>query len=319
MTIDRTATPRGQRLRTLLKLGFSVLALAALGYMVDFHATLAAMQAVSAPIVLAAVTALSFTVPLIATRWRYVLQALGYDVSLRTLIQSTYSGFLLNQLLPTAVGGDIYRIHILRRLDVPMMQAASSVIVDRVLGLFAAILILLAGLAAARLSGSSSPALAGQIAGMAAISALGLLMLRFIPNLENASVERLLVPVRTLSRDLGDTLAAGPTSSRIILASLLAQIMPVLCLYLLILGAGVSVTFALTLVIGPLAIIAAAIPLTFAGWGLREGALVYSLHQLGVDPTDALAIALLFGLSTTLASLPGLLTLMARISPPDRV
>ena len=47
------------------------------------------------------------------------------------------------------------------------------------------------------------------------------------------------------------------------------------------------------------------LPLTFAGLGVREGALVLFLHALGVSNTQAFAAGVLWYLTLLVASLPG--------------
>ena len=47
------------------------------------------------------------------------------------------------------------------------------------------------------------------------------------------------------------------------------------------------------------------IPVTLAGWGIRESALIVALAQAGVPAPDALAVSIGFGLASLAASLPG--------------
>lgn len=49
----------------------------------------------------------------------------------------------------------------------------------------------------------------------------------------------------------------------------------------------------------------ASLPISLAGWGLRESAMVIALGQVGVDAVDAMAISIIFGLSFLLAGIPG--------------
>jgi len=50
---------------------------------------------------------------------------------------------------------------------------------------------------------------------------------------------------------------------------------------------------------------AASIPISFAGWGVREGAMVVGLGFAGVSPSEALAISLLLGVTQFAIGLPG--------------
>ena len=47
------------------------------------------------------------------------------------------------------------------------------------------------------------------------------------------------------------------------------------------------------------------LPISIAGWGVREGAMILALGQIGVAPVDALSLSVLFGLTGLAAALPG--------------
>ena len=55
----------------------------------------------------------------------------------------------------------------------------------------------------------------------------------------------------------------------------------------------------------PAAIVAAALPVSLGGWGVREGAMVAGFALLGFDADAALLVSLLIGLSIAVLSLPG--------------
>ena len=77
--------------------------------------------------------------------------------------------------------------------------------------------------------------------------------------------------------------------------------------------AGYCIARSLAINISPLAMIAtmsivtlvAALPISFAGWGIREVSMVTLLGLLGVNQDSALLTSLEFGLLSTLLSLPG--------------
>ena len=56
----------------------------------------------------------------------------------------------------------------------------------------------------------------------------------------------------------------------------------------------------------PLVILASTLPISFGGWGVREGALVALFHTVGVSASSALAVSVMTGTFSALAGLPGL-------------
>ena len=51
------------------------------------------------------------------------------------------------------------------------------------------------------------------------------------------------------------------------------------------------------------------LPVTVAGWGLREGAAAALWHAVGLTAADGVAISVAYGLLVLVSSLPGLLFL----------
>jgi uncharacterized membrane protein YbhN (UPF0104 family) len=58
------------------------------------------------------------------------------------------------------------------------------------------------------------------------------------------------------------------------------------------------------LVLGP-ALLASAVPVTIGGWGIREGAMAGGLIAIGTSAPDAVATAILFGMTLLAGALPG--------------
>ena len=61
------------------------------------------------------------------------------------------------------------------------------------------------------------------------------------------------------------------------------------------------------LIIVPPVILLTLIPLSLAGWGIREGAMIGFFTLLGADKVTVLAMSIVYGLVLIIASLPGLI------------
>ena len=81
-----------------------------------------------------------------AYRWLLLLRARGRrDVPLGWLTETYFVALLLGQVLPTAVGGDAVRLVDLARRTGARAEAAASIVVDRVVGTFALVVLAAAG------------------------------------------------------------------------------------------------------------------------------------------------------------------------------
>ena len=79
----------------------------------------------------------ALTPPLILTsvwRWMILLRAKGVDTPFGTLLRIYVTGTFFNQIAPSTIGADVYRVHSAGKLSIPTHVAAASVFADRVIG-----------------------------------------------------------------------------------------------------------------------------------------------------------------------------------------
>jgi uncharacterized protein (TIRG00374 family) len=68
-------------------------------------------------------------------RWLILLRARGVDTPFLSLLRIYVIGTFFNQIAPSTIGGDVYRVHGGGRHSIPTHVAAASVFLDRVIGL----------------------------------------------------------------------------------------------------------------------------------------------------------------------------------------
>jgi glycosyltransferase 2 family protein len=243
------------------------------------------------------VAAVQFIV--LAWRWQLVMRILGgIPVGLGPLSVFLGHSFLVGQVLPSSVGGDVARTVMLARLTGTAI-AARSVVCDRVLGF--ASLALLAVL--------TLPMMAARMGGLtpfptAAIAVLGTMVAALLV-LASASlihgVPWLRAPVATVVSDLRLTLCSGKVSLVTVTLGVGSSILSVLLIYIFGLAIGANLRLFDCLVLAPPALLVSVLPISLAGWGVREGALVAAFNLAHADPTAVAAISVMLGLTTPLA------------------
>jgi len=113
-------------------------------------------------------------------------------------------------------------------------------------------------------------------------------------------------PFFVLAADARKVLLA-PLGSLILLAlSVLSHLLTVGAVFVLAIGLGVGLDFTAALAAVPAIVLITFIPLSFAGWGLREGAAAVMLGFVGLAADEAVALSVLLGVATLIAGLPGL-------------
>jgi glycosyltransferase 2 family protein len=68
---------------------------------------------------------------------------------------------------------------------------------------------------------------------------------------------------------------------------------------------GLGITLADCLVLVPVITLAATLPISLGGWGVREGVAISLFGLVGVSSPSALALSILLGLAAILVALPG--------------
>lgn len=87
--------------------------------------------------------------------------------------------------------------------------------------------------------------------------------------------------------------------------SLAIQVLNVVVLYVVSRGLNMEISFVSALVLIPPVLLIAMLPISVAGWGVREGAMVVALALVGVHSAQSLALSICFGLLLIALSLPG--------------
>lgn len=229
-----------------------------------------------------------------------MLQSMGYSWKFRDAFRETWIGYFFNQLLPSSVGGDGVRGLRLYRAGIPAGVAARSVLAERIFGLMACVLLATVSIPILFWQAPDAPVTNG-VCFVVALSLLGMLfvlrpnkiILKFLPG-------RIEKEVATLSK-----LINKQSFFRMISISVTMQLMIAGSIAVLGLGLGVEKNpLIIALLFQPVTLMTL-LPVSFAGWGIREGALVAILGVVGVPSIDALSLSLAFGGILLLTSLPG--------------
>jgi len=263
-----------------------------------------ALARTSGPTALAVLTLFWFQAVMAALRWRWILRQLGHPLTTGASVEAWLVGQCASQILPAVVGGDAARIIRLRRYDVPTTDALVSVVIDRFAGFVA--LVVLSAFTVPMLTAYKTTLIPDEIfwaVGMSCLLvAIVLLSLRWTAN--TAVFRRIprLAQVQAALRALRPTkeglllftlIGLGTNMTVIISAFLLGrELNPLMDLYS---------CFAIL----PLVCLLTFIPISIAGWGVREALMMSAFALIDVPATDALAVSIKLGLADLALGLIG--------------
>ena len=297
----------------------SAAVLTALLLIVPFDELVAALRAVPPGVWAGALGAYLLVHMIGVLKWMLLINTAGAGLGVVAGVRCYYSGLFGNVFLPSVVGGDVVRAGLGLKLARSKSGLLLGSLADRLIDTIG-----LAGVAAVgallvptALDPSSRRIFVGAGVIFAGLG-LALLVILRLPIARRLSFKRR----RQLVKVRQAVLALGRHPSRLVLALLLAMLLQALLISLNAwLGEAVGIHIALVvwLFVWPLAKIAALLPLTQGGIGVREGALVILLQPFGVSSASALATGLIFtAVVVSGGLLSGLLAYLLRGQRPSR-
>lgn len=238
---------------------------------------------------------LAYAVQLFISAWKWQWALILHDLHFpyRVLARVYWIAFFLNNLLPTSIGGDAYRVYRTIPIDGFRSRALSAVIVERLIGLAVLLVFGLCGAWVLASEHAFARAFLGVFfAGVAAtvvlVAALRSTTLR--PRIVQLMRHPWLAAVE---HNVGLLLRARAAYVPLIAISLLFQAQAIGINYLLFAGTGEPVSLAKCALITAVAGVATVIPLSINGIGILEGAFAGTAIALGVNYEHALVVAIL--------------------------
>ncbi len=229
-----------------------------------------------------------------AWRWHRLLRSAGSRWTFARSLATYGAGLFLSLFLPTGVGGDVYRIAKVRGSGAGLGRGAATILLERAIGLVA-LLLLGTGFVA------SHPATRpwAVLFGVGALFGLVGIALLWIPG----GPEHVAALADRIGKaHLGDRVRnAFPADAMdrlrgaipgTIVLSLANHAFLLLVNVLLAVGLGIALPWMAICAAVPIVLLAAQIPITPGGTGVREAAYLYFLGRVGVAHSLALALAL---------------------------
>lgn len=302
-----------------VRFGITAAILAYLSATLDLRAAAAAVLRVDRGYLALVLALVAIDRAVMILRWVMLLRASGIQIATSQAASIFLISSFVGSFLPAGIGGDAARAVGLARAAATGSDAVASVGVDRILGIVSLVLLGVAGLLLWVPAGGADPRVFVVALLLAAASASAFWMDRLV---------RLLLPQRwhswaavALAMRVGDAVgryrARPGVLVRVLVWSLVVQVLRVGQAYFLGLGLGLTVPFGYYLVFMPVGLLMLLLPISISGFGLPQGVIVWLLQPVGVPEELSFALATLIVLTGLAGNLPGLiLWLWRRDSAP---
>jgi hypothetical protein len=268
---------------------------------------------------LGAVVCFVLMLALATWRWQLLLGALGAPAPIRRLTASYLVATFFNNFLPSNIGGDIVRVRDSSRLTGSVATSLAVVGIDRILGFGA--LYLLAAVAFVL----APPTVRGLAGARAVLLGLALLFGFLAYIFFRPGTARWLMSVSRLdsiewAREQFEVVQGAVHAYRARIrtiwiagaASVVLQTLVVVYYLAVARGLGIPLPASAAFLMVPLCTLLQAVPVSFNGWGLREGLFAHYFSQVGLPRPSALAFSLVGAGLMVLLSLSGAFVWMAR-------
>jgi uncharacterized membrane protein YbhN (UPF0104 family) len=250
-----------------------------------------------------------------AYRWRLIMNNLQFGQPFIFYWRSYFKAMFFNQGLPTSIGGDAVRVFDIAGLGFRKRDAFYGVLLDRATGLIA---LMLLNIIAYLLNPGVLPAHVYNLVFFLIIIGLtGLASVILLGRLQWVNGYRRLVFLKTLSEKLG--LAFGRHYVLMIGLSLIIPLLALLGFFATGWALGLRYELMTYFIVVPPALLLTMIPVSLAGWGVREGALVALFSLVGADQATVLTLSVLYGLTLIIVSVPGLVIYLGGVRRPVAV
>ena len=264
----------------LSKIALSLGALLYVFSRIDPGGLLGRLREIDPRFLLAALVVFNLSKIVSSIRLNRLFKAIGLTLTEREALRLYYIGMFYNLFLPGGIGGDGYKIYLLNRhreIDAKFLMAAT--LLDRISGLAA--LLFFAGIF------FLSSRLADLFPWLVPLDYLGLVLV--------FPLTRLLYRGR-FQRVFFNTLLLGA----------LTQILQLVSALFLAWSLGVEADLPELLTLFLLSSVAAVLPLSVGGVGIREFVFLYGFGLVGLPAEEGVAFSMLFFLLTALSSFLGI-------------
>jgi glycosyltransferase 2 family protein len=229
-------------------------------------------------------------------RWCQISAECGAPLPTRQAMRFNLIGTFFNQTLPSSIGGDAVRLWLVARAGAGWRAATYSIFVDRAIGLIALAIIIVTSLPwSYNLISNPDGRLALLFVDFAALAGgVGFLILGMLqwPWLKRWWVTHHIHACAVIANRVIFSRRRGP---KIAVLSLLVHVLTVVIAWCVVQSIAAPVTFGQTFQVIPPVMLITMLPISIAGWGVREATMGLAFGYAGLMTNEGVNVSLLFG------------------------
>lgn len=243
---------------------------------------------------------------ILSYRWYLTLSLLGVNLNAYSLIKYYWSGLFFNQLMPSSFGGDVIKVILVSRNGFDYNKITSSVVIERLIGLLVFSLISIVTVI------FSKHAIKIDHIYIIVFFIPILIIISLIIITRFSEIIKLIFPFKIINKLIDAFVKAISELTlkkivfvKILLSTIISHFCMFLIIYIFFKMFIQSFEFSMVLFVMPVVFIISSLPISIAGWGLREASMVAGFLMFGISPEISSLVGIVFGLITTFFSIPG--------------
>lgn len=291
-------------LKTLLKVFVSLVLLGVMFYIAGPVAIIGSIKEANVLFLFYGFCVILIGTIIAAYRWFTVMKILKFRGSFSFYIKSYFKGIFFNQLLPSSIGGDAVRVLNVASLGYEKRYAFVGVLIDRGLGIVG---IFIVNLIFNNALPSLLPDEIHKVLNIISIGGIsGFVLFAFLHKFPILNKFKWFIILSVPSQALYDVLNSPLRTVLQVILTVAVHMLTFWGTFLIAEALGVNLPVSVFMVIMPPVILLTIIPISLAGWGIREGAMVGFLGFAGVSKNLAVSISILYGFTYVLQGIAGL-------------
>jgi len=264
---------------------------------IDFAAIETRLSQINVGWIALAVLITLFQIFLGALRWREISDLCHAPLTDLLAFRYNMIGAFFNQTLPSSIGGDAVRLWLVQRTGAGWRAATYSILTDRAVGLIALALIIVASLPwSYGMIGDGRGRLTLVIVDSAGlVGGLSFLLLAYLPS----AWLMIWWPTRHIhacSVIANQVIFGRTTGRKIAVLSLSIHVLAIVIAWCAVRSIAAPANFAQLFLLIPPIILITMMPISIAGWGVREATMMVAFGYAGLAQMDGTVVSILFGL-----------------------
>jgi glycosyltransferase 2 family protein len=264
---------------------------------IDFAAIEARLSQINVGWIALAVLVTLFQIFLGALRWREISDLCHAPLTDLLAFRYNMIGAFFNQTLPSSIGGDAVRLWLVQRTGAGWRAATYSILTDRAVGLIALALIIVVSLpwSYGMISDDRGRLTLVFVDSAGLVGGLSFLLLAYLPS----AWLKIWWPTRHIhacSVIANQVIFGRTTGRKIAVLSLSIHVLAIVIAWCAVRSIAAPADFAQVFLLIPPIILITMMPISIAGWGVREATMMVAFGYAGLAQMDGTVVSILFGL-----------------------